>query len=51
MAADNRENLNEILDSERWQEMETKLKQYVDDYQRLAVPFRSGFQFFKPRGG
>ncbi len=49
MAADNQKNLNEILDSERWREMETKLKQYVDDYQRLAVPFRSGFQFFKPR--
>jgi len=48
LVADSQQSLNEILDSERWREMETKLEQYVDNYQRLAVPFRGGFQFFKP---
>jgi hypothetical protein len=51
MAADSQTELNEILNSERWREMETKLGTYVNDYQRLAVPFQSGFQFFKPREG
>jgi hypothetical protein len=48
MVADNQTELNEILNDERWREMETKLESYVNDYQRLAVPYRSGFQFFKP---
>jgi len=48
MVADSQQSLNEILDDERWREMETKLKQYVNDYQHMAVSFRSGFQFFKP---
>jgi len=51
LVADSQQSLNEILDSERWREMETKLEQHVDNYQRLAVPFRSGFQFFKPPKG
>jgi hypothetical protein len=51
MAADSQAELNEILDGERWQEMETKLGSYVSDYQRRAVPFRSGFQFFKTQEG
>jgi hypothetical protein len=40
--------LQDILDSERWREMETKLERYVDDYQRRTVPYRNGFQFLKP---
>jgi hypothetical protein len=48
MVADNQQSLNEILDDERWREMETKLKQYVDNYQHMAVSLRSGFQFFIP---
>ena len=48
LVTDSQQSLNEILDSERWREMETKLEQYVDNYQCLAVPFRGGFQFFKP---
>lgn len=47
MVADSQQSLNEILDDERWREMETTLKQYVDGYQHRAVSFRSGFQFFK----
>lgn len=48
LVADSQKALNETLDSGRWREMETKLEHYVDDYQRLTVPYRSGFQFFKP---
>jgi len=51
LVADSQQSLNDILDGERWREMEIKLEQYVDNYQRLAVPFRSGFQFFKPPKG
>jgi hypothetical protein len=48
LTADNHESMQQILDNERWREMETELKQYVNDYQRQVVPYRSGFQFLKP---
>jgi hypothetical protein len=48
MVADSPGTLKQILDSERWGEIEAKLESYVDDYQRQVVPYRSGFQFFKP---
>jgi hypothetical protein len=48
MAVDGQRELKEILASERWREIETKLKNYVNDYQRVAVADRSGFQLFKP---
>jgi hypothetical protein len=47
LVADSPGTLKQILDSERWGEMEAKLDNYVDDYQRQVVPYRSGFQFFK----
>jgi hypothetical protein len=40
--------LEQILDREQWREMELKLGQYVTDYQRHVVPYRSGFQFLRP---
>ncbi len=39
--------LEHILDQEQWREMELKLGQYVTDYQRQVVPYRSGFQFLR----
>jgi hypothetical protein len=39
--------LEQILDQEQWREMELKLGQYVTDYQRHVVPYRSGFQFLR----
>ncbi|GAB4526881.1 MAG: hypothetical protein Kow0063_01570 [Anaerolineae bacterium] len=49
MVAESPQVLQEILDSERWRDMETRLERYVDDYQRRMVPYRNGFQFLKPR--
>ena len=48
MAVDSQKELKEILASERWREIETKLEDHVSDYQRVAVADRSGFQLFKP---
>jgi hypothetical protein len=48
LAADSLQTMQQILDNERWREMETELKQYVDDYQRRVVPYRNGFQFIRP---
>ncbi|GAB1420863.1 hypothetical protein MASR2M15_09890 [Anaerolineales bacterium] len=33
-----------LLTSEKWQELETKLKDYVHNYNRKLVHFRRGFQ-------
>ncbi len=48
LVADSQKTLQEILDSERWLEMEAKVTQYVSDYQRQAVHYRDGFQFLRP---
>jgi hypothetical protein len=48
LTTDGQKALHEILNSERWHEMEAKLADYVDDYRRQVVPYRSGFQFLKP---
>lgn len=48
LVAESPRTLQEILDSERWRDVETKLERYVDDYQRSMVPYRNGFQFLKP---
>lgn len=48
LVAESHKSLQEILSSERWREIEAELAQYVTDYQRQAVPHRSGFQFLKP---
>jgi len=47
LIAESQQDLEKVLDSQRWRDMEAKLAGFVDDYQRLAVPYRSGFQFFK----
>jgi hypothetical protein len=37
--------MREIFDSERWEEMEEKLKGYTEHYERKVVRYRNGFQF------
>jgi len=48
LVTEDQETLDRILASSHWREMETKLSQYVTDYQRQSVPYRNGFQFLKP---
>jgi hypothetical protein len=43
--ARSRQELDRILASTEWQELEGKLKRFVSGYQRKVVPFREGFQF------
>lgn len=43
------EKVFEILRSERWRKIETKLLKLVTDYEARVVPKRAGFQFFQPR--
>jgi hypothetical protein len=48
LVAESHKDLEQVLNSERWHEIEDALVDYVSDYQRQAVPYRSGFQFLKP---
>jgi hypothetical protein len=43
--AESRESVDKILESEQWEELETRLQQYVVNYKRRVVPFRDRFQF------
>jgi len=43
--ARNRQEIDRILASTEWRELEDKLKRFVNAYQRKIVPFREGFQF------
>lgn len=40
-----RESVDSVLESEQWEELETRLQQYVTNYTRRIVPFRNRFQF------
>ena len=42
---ESRESVDKILESEQWEELETRLQQYVTNYRRRIVPFRNRFQF------
>jgi len=39
------ETMLEVFQSERWEEMESRLKSYITHYDRKIVRFRHGFQF------
>jgi len=39
------ETLQDMLDSERWSDLETELQSYVRNYSRKVVEYRQGFQF------
>jgi len=40
-----RESVDKVIESEQWEELETRLRQYVTNYKRRVVPFRNRFQF------
>ncbi|MEK6575407.1 MAG: hypothetical protein AABZ58_13950 [Chloroflexota bacterium] len=40
-----RESVDRVIESEQWEELETRLQQYVTNYKRRVVPFRNRFQF------
>ena len=43
--ARSRVELDRILASPEWRQLEDKLKRFVTGYQRKIVPYREGFQF------
>ena len=43
--ARSKQELDRILASAEWQQLEDKLKRFVHGYQRKIVPYREGFQF------
>ena len=40
-----RESVDSVIESEQWEELESRLQQYVTNYTRRIVPFRNRFQF------
>jgi hypothetical protein len=42
---ESRAQVDEVIESAKWDELETRLKQYVTNYKRRIVPFRDRFQF------
>lgn len=40
-----REKVEKVIESEQWEELETRLQQYVTNYRRRVAPFRNRFQF------
>ena len=42
---ESRETVDEVIGSEKWEELESRLQQYVTNYTRRVVPFRNRFQF------
>jgi hypothetical protein len=43
--ADDRETMDRAIEGKTWQDLESRLEQYVSDYSRRIVPFQPGFQF------
>ncbi|NWG17501.1 MAG: hypothetical protein HXY41_12785 [Chloroflexi bacterium] len=43
--ADNLKTMNEVLQSDRWQNLETRLIAFTHNYSRKLVHYRDGFQF------
>jgi hypothetical protein len=42
---ESREAVDKVLESEQWEELETRLQNFVVNYKRRTVPFRNRFQF------
>lgn len=42
---ESRELVDKAIASEQWEELETRLQQYVTNYKRRIVPLRKRFQF------
>ena len=49
LEAQNVGSLDEALTSDTWDSIETKLGEYVSDYERRVVQAKPGFQFFIPQ--
>lgn len=45
--AEDFETLQAMLDSDRWQTLESQFRTYVRNYKRKIVSYRQGFQFVK----
>jgi hypothetical protein len=43
--AHSQQELDRVLASTEWQQLEEKLKRFVNGYRRKIVPYREGFQF------
>ncbi|NLH08448.1 MAG: hypothetical protein GX484_12690, partial [Chloroflexi bacterium] len=41
------ETIYELLESERWHELEDQFRMYVRNFQLHVVPYRQGFQFVR----
>lgn len=41
------ETVQELLNSDRWQELESQFKSYTRNYHLYVVPYRQGFQFVR----
>ena len=39
------QDVREAMASDTWEQMESRLKEFVSDYTRRIVPFQPGFQF------
>ena len=48
--AEDMETVRDVLESDTFIEMETKLQQFISNYTRKVVPFREGFQFIESGG-
>jgi hypothetical protein len=42
---ESRESVDKVMESEQWEELESRLLKYVTNYSRRVVPFRNRFQF------
>jgi hypothetical protein len=47
--AKDEETIKAVLSHEVWDTIETRLGEYVTDYEKQIVPLRPNFQFFIPR--
>jgi hypothetical protein len=45
--AEDLETIQDMLDSDRWQTLETELRSYVRNFQMRIIEYRQGFQFVR----
>ena len=45
--AEDYDTIVEMLDSDRWQELERRFKIYIRNYSLVILPYRHGFQFVR----
>ena len=43
--ADSRETVREVFQSERWEQLESKLRSFINNYERKLVHYQDRFQF------